>query len=359
MERQLALCRELMNATGLDALLLRTRSNFAWMTDGRDNHIEIELATGVADIVVFQDRVVVVTAEIEARRIAEEEIRDLPVELVSTSWTEGVDPTLESLLRGRRVGADVPFPGATLVGPMLTRLRRRLGLVQMEQYKGLCLDAAQVIEEVAKNLEPGQTEFSIGGQLMQGIADRGCTPHVVLVATDERIFRYRHPIPTEKRLDKYAMLVLCARRHGLIANVTRFVHFGELPDELRENKEKCAYIDVRMNEATRPGNKISDVFQTAISAYAEVGYPDDWRLLHQGGPTGYASREFLATQETHDVIQTNEAYAWNPAVRGIKSEDTVLVGEDGNTFLTQTGTWPYISVEYAGKTVLRPDILVR
>ncbi|GMA62454.1 aminopeptidase P family N-terminal domain-containing protein [Alicyclobacillus fastidiosus] len=172
MERQLAQCRELMNDAGLDALLLRTRSNFAWMTDGRDNHIEIEFATGVADLVVFPDRVLVVTAEIEARRIAEEEIRDLPVELVSTSWTQGVDPTLLALLRGRRVGADVPYPGATFVGPMLTRLRRRLGHTQIEQYKGLCLDAAQVIEEVAKNIEPAQTEFSIGGRLMQGLAER-------------------------------------------------------------------------------------------------------------------------------------------------------------------------------------------
>ncbi|GEO25442.1 peptidase M24 [Alicyclobacillus acidoterrestris] len=359
MEGQVAQCRELMKACDLDALLLRTRANFAWFTGGRDNHIEIERETGVADIVVLHDKVLVVTAEIEARRIAEEELGDLPVELVSTRWTEGVEPTLAKLLGDLRVGTDAAFPGALFVGDKLIQLRRCLTGEQIGQYRALCLDTAQVIEDVAKQVQPGQSEFSIAAQLMSGVAKRGCTPHVVLVATDERVFHYRHPIPTEKALEKYAMLVLCARRNGLVANVTRFVHFGKLPDELKVNREKCAYIDVQMFAATRPGTKVSDVFNTAIRAYGEVGYPDDWRWLHQGGPTGFASREYLATPDTHDEIHLHEAYAWNPAIRGIKSEDTLLVEEHGNTFLTHTGDWPYIAVNHGGNQVLRPDILVR
>ncbi|WAH35948.1 M24 family metallopeptidase [Alicyclobacillus dauci] len=359
MEKQVAQCRALMDALNVDALLLRTRSNFAWLTDGQDNHIELELTTGVADIVVLHDRVLVITTEIEASRIQEEELKDRPVELVSVKWTEGVEPTLQTLLKGKKVASDVPFGDARVVSNELSSIRRRLGERQVSQYKALCLDAAQVLEGVAKRIQQGQSEFAIGAQLMSGLAERGCTPHVILVATDERIFRYRHPIPTAKQLDKYAMMVVCARRHGLIANVTRFVHFGKLDDNLQENREKCAYIDVRMNAATRPGKRVSDVFQTAIDAYREVGYPDDWRFLHQGGPTAYASREYLASLETNEVIQTNEVYAWNPAIRGIKSEDTILVEQDANTFLTHTGDWEYLTVTHDGVKYERPDILIR
>lgn len=216
-----------------------------------------------------------------------------------------------------------------------------------------------MLEGVAKKVERGQSEFAIGGQLMAGLADRGCTSHVVLVATDDRIFRYRHPIPTAKQLDRYAMMVVCARRHGLVANVTRFIHFGPLSAEVDANRAKCAYIDVRMNAATRPGNTVADVFQTAVDAYREVGFPDDWRLLHQGGPTGYAAREYLATPACDEVIRTNEMYAWNPAIRGFKSEDTILVGGESNQFLTHTGDWPYIPITYEGKEYHRPDILIR
>lgn len=44
---------------------------------------------------------------------------------------------------------------------------------------------------------------------------------VNLIATDERIYNYRHPLPTDKKLDKYAMVVLCGRKQGAGLPVTR------------------------------------------------------------------------------------------------------------------------------------------
>ncbi|MEW6698257.1 MAG: hypothetical protein ACOY35_01135 [Bacillota bacterium] len=64
---------------------------------------------------------------------------------------------------------------------------------------------------------------------------------------------------------------------------------------------------------------------------------DDWRFLHQGGLTGYAPREYLATMFSECIVQENQAFAWNPAIYGIKSEDTILVGVNENKFLTHTG----------------------
>jgi hypothetical protein len=53
------------------------------------------------------------------------------------------------------------------------------------------------------------------------------------------------------------------------------------------------------------------------------------------------------------------AYAWNPTVAGAKSEDTVLVTDEGFETLTETGEWPTRAVDSVwGETTLdRPDVL--
>ena len=60
----------------------------------------------------------------------------------------------------------------------------------------LCRDAGTAIEETAEIVEPGMSELEITGALAAETYDRGLAPIVVLVATDERVSRYRHPIPT-------------------------------------------------------------------------------------------------------------------------------------------------------------------
>lgn len=351
--------RNLMTELELDAVVFKTRSNFSWLTGGGDNHIVSGSEYGVADIIVFRHRVVCLTVSIEERRIAEEELKDLEWEIIAPHWIQGVNDALKELVAGLRVGVDIYHPIGENIASSIATLRRVLTPVEQERYREVCQIAGNAVETVARRIQQGDTEFEIAAKLSYEVTRQGCLPNVTLVSTDERLFAYRHPIPTVKPLKQYAMLVVCAQKYGLVANATRFVHFGALSSELQENKEKCAYIDVRMNAATRVGCRVSEVFQTAIDAYRELGFPDDWKFLHQGGPTGYASREYLATPESKDTILAGQVYAWNPAIRGIKSEDTLLVGETSNEYLTHTGNWPYLEVSHQGVTYKRPDILIR
>jgi len=71
--------------------------------------------------------------------------------------------------------------------------------------------------------------------LAQNFWSKNINPHLVLIGSDERIFAYRHPIPKDKKIRKYVMVVVCAERDGLIVDMTRFVHFGLLPRELKKN----------------------------------------------------------------------------------------------------------------------------
>jgi Xaa-Pro dipeptidase len=362
-EKRIEKLRSLMKEAGVDGILLRKRRSFSWLTGGRTNYIVQTTDLGVADLLIFPDKVFCVTLKMEEARIRDEELFDLDCEWVAPEWYEGADGAIAELCRGKTIGLDVlpTVPGVNGVdlGRKIAELAYVLDEAEMVRFRTLSQAAAKALEKTCREIQPGMTEHEIQAQLAYNVMKHGMNPQVILVATDERIYRYRHPIPTAKRLDKYAMLVLCAEQWGLVASCTRFVHFGPLSAELRENKEKLARIDLAMNLATRPGVPINEVFKRGIEMYERLGHADDWRYLHQGGPAGYAPREFLATPSCEGVVRLGQAFAWNPAIRGIKSEDTILVGQEENEFLTHTGEWPYIELEYEGRVYLRPDILVR
>ena len=76
--------------------------------------------------------------------------------------------------------------------------------------------------------------------------------------------------------------------------------------------------------------------------YKEIGYEDEWQFLHQGGPTGYSTRDYLGTPDHDGVVLPNQAFAWNPSIPGTKSEDTIIAKKDGSEILSVTGKWPMV-----------------
>jgi Xaa-Pro aminopeptidase len=153
------------------------------------------------------------------------------------------------------------------------------------------------------------------------------------------------------------MLVLCGRCWGLVCSLTRLVHFGRLPEELQSKARAVAKVDATIIAETRPGRTLGEIFARLQAAYAEAGYPDEWKLHHQGGPAAYEPREYIATPDGKDVVYLGQVYAWNPSITGAKSEDTVLVGETGNEVLTNIPGWPVLTVNVGEKQAVRPAIL--
>jgi antitoxin VapB len=213
------------------------------------------------------------------------------------------------------------------------------------------------MDAAIRQVRPGLTEMEIAGLLAGAAYQQGALPIVNLIATDERIFRFRHPLPTGKKMERYAMLVLCGRRQGLVASVTRLVHFGPLPDELRRKQQACAEVDAAFIAATRPGVTLGEVFAQAQAAYARNGFADEWQLHHQGGPAAYEPREFVGAPQHGHIALEGEVYAWNPSITGVKSEDTILVGATTNEVLTTITGWPMLKVQANGQTWERPAIL--
>lgn len=352
--------RELMQREGLDALAITQIGNFAWLTCGGINYIGLPTDIGAATAVVTRDAKYIVCNNIEAPRVADESVAEQGFEFRTFDWFEdGKDSAISEIADGGRLGSDVPMKGAINVSYALDVCRQSLTDSEIERYKWLGQNAGECLSLACREIEPGMTEHEIAAALDKHIFERGMVPTLTLIATDERISKYRHPHPTDRKLERCAMLVTGARKWGLIASVTRIVHFGEIPAELRGKHDAVARIDAALISATRPGARMGDIFHEAVNAYAEAGFPDEWKKHHQGGPTGYRAREFTVSEGSDELVIENQAFAWNPSITGTKTEDTIIATSDGPIILSETEDWPKISVEIGGNTIARPDILVR
>jgi Xaa-Pro aminopeptidase len=350
----------LIEARGLDGLLLGRSASWSWATCGREANVATNSEAAVAALLFTPRRDYLLADRIEMPRILAEEFGTLPFEPVEYPWHEpDRRSALVAELAGGSVGADIGLAGAQPLAGEAAALRFDLTPEEQARFRALGELTGAAVEAAARAIAPGISEMAIAGRLAAETFGRDAVPVVTLIATDERIHRFRHPPPTVKRLERYAMLVLCARKHGLIASATRLVHFGAPPDETRRRARACARVDAAVLAATRPGTTIGAVFARLAAAYAAEGFAEEWRDHHQGGLAGYENREIVATPWVDVPVRAGQAYAWNPSIAGAKSEDTILVGEDGFEVLTATGDWPQYEVEVEGRVVMRPAILER
>ncbi len=347
----------LLARTGLDALLLQRYSNFAWATCGASCYINTADTFGNASLLITPAGRFVLTDNIEAPRLMQEEgLADQGWEFVTSPWYERKD-NVSALTRGLKLGADSCFPNAKELAAEIAALRFDLTQEEGDRFRALAKLCAEGMREAIEFLRPGLTEYEIAGLLSRAVESRGVQAIVNLISTDERIFAYRHPLPGSKKLQRYAMLILCGRKWGLICSLSRLVHFGPMPAEVRRKAEAVAKIDAAMIAATRPGATLGDVFHQAQSAYASFGYPDEWKLHHQGGMAGYEPREITAAPSSTQPVVPGQAYAWNPSIAGTKSEDTILVHENSNEILTEMKDWPTTEIQIGRQWIKRPAIL--
>jgi Xaa-Pro dipeptidase len=325
--------RELMDRRSLGAVLLRRPANFAWYTGGADSRVDHVAPDGVADLVVDGAREWVLTSTIEAPRMRSEQTPEL--EVVEYPWHEGPERMLTELVGDGPLGADVVLPDAVDVSDDVAGLRRTLDPDAVERLRAVGRDAAEAMSEAAAAVEPGTTELEAAASIAEACRRRGLDPTVLLAAADERIALHRHPVPVGARIERRAMLVASAERGGLYANLTRFVELEEPDAELSRRLAACEQILARMREeATRPGRTLAEAFEACKGFYRDAGYPDEWQLHHQGGLTGYASREVIASPAADHVIGINQAFAWNPSITGAKAEETFVLTDAGTEVVT-------------------------
>jgi Xaa-Pro aminopeptidase len=208
-------------------------------------------------------------------------------------------------------------------------------------------------------VKKGEKESAVVGRLCRELWKDRIDPITLMSAADDRVQRFRHPIPTERKVEKYLMVSVNARKWGLIVSLTRFIYFGRLPKELRSKYEANVFIDCTFMAHTQPGIPAREIFQKGMDAYQQRGYPEEWKLHHQGGSIGYTGRDYRVHLNTPDLVQENQAFTWNPSITGTKSEDTILATSRGPEMITRPILYPTLKLEVEGKVFMRPNILKR
>ncbi|MEW6624543.1 MAG: M24 family metallopeptidase [Bacillota bacterium] len=346
--------RNVMNDHDMDCLLIQKEANFAWLTGGR-GYVSLGAEKSRAEMLITHDQVMLITNNIEVSRLISEELNGLPIEAKVFNWWE--KPAQQEL--GVNLSGRNRFMTDADLGISIDQMRWQLSNEEIDTYRKYGEMAADAVAEVCCRIKPDDTEFNAAGKLAAACIMRELTPCVLLVGSDERVFSWRHPLPTTKRIDKYVLIVLGSYIKGLHISCSRLVHFGTPTDKIKILHDAVCQVDACYRHHTLPGRKLGEIFNRGVSAYEAAGYPAEWKKHHQGGLTGYASREILANPSSQQKVKARQAYAWNPSITGVKSEDTFLVMEYQNEVITRTNSFPHKKVIVEDQSLYIPDILVR
>lgn len=344
-QRKIAVMRRWLAAEGLGGLRLRGTDWFAWATAGGSNTVLMAAETGIAEIFVTPIQAFVLTDEIEAERLANEEVPP-GFEWHVAPWTEKQvrERFIADAANGAAILSDRPAAGEKPLPETYWQERWVLSEEEQARYRHVGRLAAEAMTEVMHAARSNWTEFDLAGAGAEALWSRGLHPTLTLAAGEARLPRYRHPTASAARLGGRAMLVFCARGHGLYANLTRFVQFAPLTSQLQKLQQAVLEVEAAGLAACTPGQPLYAVYHALDRAYREQGYVNAIREHHQGGITGYQARELVATPQTIEILRQGMAVAFNPSLPGVKVEDTFLLQAGTPENLTADPAWPCIEV---------------
>ncbi|MCX7856913.1 MAG: hypothetical protein N2513_02850 [Deltaproteobacteria bacterium] len=156
---------------------------------------------GATTLLITETEKFAITNNIEGPRIEKEElILDQGYKIKTFPWYQDSESEIVKEIVGNGgLASDWHFPGATLVPEEIARLRYSLTPEELERYVWLGEKVSLALEKTLSETKPGEKESEVVGRLLLELwADR-IDVVTIMAAADERIFNFRHPIPTEKK----------------------------------------------------------------------------------------------------------------------------------------------------------------
>lgn len=351
--------RTMLEKEKLDGVLLTSIPNFFWITGGRNGFVDKGTGAAAVKILITKEKAYVICNSSERYRVMDEELAGESFELIAYKWHEDEESILTPYLENKRIGSDTGVFGTVDVAGQIQKLRYVLTEEERERMPRIGPECAQILEDAVRDIAPGETELEAAGRVTGRLVAKGYQVPVCLVASDERMHKYRHPLPTEKKIDKYAMIAICGQKYGLTVSISRIISFGPLPEDIRKKYEALLKIDATYILNTKAGVRSRDILAKAYEVYADEGYEADFHLHHQGGALGYLTRDYCTNFKTEDEVLDHQGYSWNPTIAGVKLEDTYIINGDTQEIISDTGNWVYREVEIDGKKIRRPDIWIK
>lgn len=357
MKEKINKIRKFMTDHNYTGMILARQDNFNWVTSGGNSRVIVPKDTGHAAIVVTQEQVYMIAQVMDGQRIMDEEMKNLEAEPVFLYWFEEsvIDKAVQ--LAGDRPVSDVVARNAEFCLNEIYDLHYPLTNEEYERMKRLGALSDHIFYKIAKEIKPGMVDYEAEAMLLYEFAKENIQCDVCLVGTDDRIFRYRHPNPSGRKLGNYILLHTASRLGGIHCNVTRSVYFGDkIPEDIAQAYEVCCKIEAFCLSQCKTGNYWADIFEGQKKLYAEAGIPQEWKCHYPGGRTGYFVSQSDLSLNHANQIQNREAYDWYITVTGAKVEELAVNWDSRLEVLSHTGIWP--SKEYKMEEVFRlPQIM--
>jgi Xaa-Pro dipeptidase len=360
-QEKLKRIRAYLRATDRSALVIGRRDNFAWLTGGGDNSVVRNSELGFSLLVVTDTSVYHLAQVMDGPRILDEELQGIGVEPVFLRWYEqSREERAAQLIKGRNAASDIPIEGAVCVPKDIVRLHYPLTAREIEKYRVIGRKTEEVIGRVAAMISPGMREREIEAVFLGEYARQGMSCDVLLIGSDERIGKYRHPVPSDKPVQRLVLLHPAVRKWGLHANVTRMVYFGDrLPADLTARYAAACRVEAAAISQCVAGKSFSEILEREKRVYAEAGFAEEWRNHYQGGITGYVLADPTLCMDPAASVSANQAFDWFITITGVKVEELTLSGAEAPEVLSACGGWPRADFEHDGVTLRLPQILQR
>lgn len=351
--------RGLMEQKKLDGILLTRDVNYHWVTGGRNDTVDKGSGDSASKILILKDAAYAICNSSEQYRVFDEELTDGTFELIAYPWHDSEFDAIRPYIHGKKIGSDNGIYSTENISIEIQRLRYVLTPEEEARMDEIGPETARILENTMRSIHPGETEWEISGRVTGKLMEKGYTVPVCLVGSDERLIKYRHPLPTFKKVEKMVMVAICAQKYGLTSSISRIVSFSALPDDINKKYNTLLKIDATYILNTRAGELSRDILKKAYNIYKETGYEKDFHLHHQGGALGYLTRDYCTNFDTEDRVLDHQGYSWNPTIAGVKIEDTYVIKGNTQDIITYSGDWVYRDVTINGQTIRRPDILIQ
>ncbi len=352
-ERKLHSIREYLRARNADGALITNVENFAWVTSGARSYVALSDKNGIASVFVTKDESYVISQNPETERLRHEELPK-NFSVVEYPWFSKLDDMVAQMADGNKI----LYEEEPEFNNFLLRSRTRLGLYEQEKYAKVGEKTARALEKGMRSLTPEMTEIQVKATIESELSKEGLDILLVLVFGDESRSLYRHNLPRNIKIGDKCFVSVCTKMYGLVISATRAVEFKR-DKEFEKQHRVNSQIDAEIINASLENALMSQIFFVIEKSYESHGYSEEWRFHHQGGTTGYKTREFIAIPHFPFEVGNGTAFAWNPTISGTKSEDTYVRTKEEMKLLSvdKHGNWPYLEFEVNGKKYKRPDII--
>jgi Xaa-Pro aminopeptidase len=337
-----------LDGLGLDALLVTRLTNIRYLTgfSGTTAFLVFSAKPAIAVDFRYKEQVGREVSGIDVHQVvSSRELWPFTLELLRGSGftrigLEGTDLVLSQYIELQSANGSELVPTTNLV----ERLRYTKEPEEIDAIRRAVQLTDAAMTDLLGVIKPGMTEHRVAGEIERLQRARGGerSASEMIVASGPRS-ALPHGIASDRVIEQGepVMFDLGTVVDGYLADLTRTIHLGPAPDEFRRIYEIVGEAQQRAEDAIRPGMTAREADAVARDHIAAAGYGDRFghSLGHSIGLDNHeqpALSPYDSTVLEPGMVVTVEPGIYLPGVAGVRTEDIVVIREDGCEVLTSS-----------------------